>query len=179
MLLAACSCDRVPALLFTRPFSAQRRWNSGGEIQIIGPPSPNDLDQWSLKSGWSETQDGASDVENQTLPSNMELLCHEGILSFHLDGEDVFLSITQCAKEMIWREASIEDRILLWLDLLRLTIHAFPDPYAECSWRRVQWCCNEIVTSTIIPFLSVLEWDILQTLAPRQVQKLCLIHSNI
>ena len=170
MLLAACSCDRVPALLFMRPFSARRRWDANGEIEITAPPSPDDLAQWLLKRGWPKAQDGVSDGENQMLPSDIEMLCLEGVLSSHLDEEDVFLSIAPSAKEMIWKEASIEDRVLLWLDLLRLTVHAYPDPYAECSWRRIQWCCNEIVTSTILPFLSVLEWNILQTLAPRQVQ---------
>ena len=49
MLLAVCSCDRVPAMLFTRPFCAQRRWISNGEIEIFEPPATREIPQWPRK----------------------------------------------------------------------------------------------------------------------------------
>lgn len=94
----------------------------------------------------------------------MEQYIRDDIISICLDEEDIFLSIATTKKEEISKNITTADRVLLWLDLVTLTIYAFPDPYAESFCQRVQWCLEGVIRSTILPFLSVLQWYQLERL---------------
>lgn len=177
MLLAVCSCDRVPALLFIRPFDMHRRWNSNGEIEVH-PPSLADVPQWScrlFRPAGNKTR-SHGDVRMTSLgfkypkfTLSMEQCLLDDLITTSLDEEDMFLSVATSKKEEIWEKTTIADRVLIWLDLVRLTIYAFPDPYAESFCQRVQWCLEEVISSTVLPFLSVLQWDRLQELGRKYV----------
>ena len=186
--LAACNCDRVPALLFVRPFCNQRRWNLDGEIEIQAPPPAEQFPQWPRKIfvpvafSSLEKKDYPNDQLHSTalgfptisgnpvyyqLSPSLNLLSQNQNLSIQLDEGDVFLSISTVSKEDIWKQTSIPDRLFVWFELLKLVIYAFPDTYAESLWRRV--ACNfvDIINSAIVPFLSVLDWSHLSRLHPR------------
>ena len=177
MLLAVCNCDRVPALLFIRPFDMQRRWNSKGEIEVH-PPSLADVPQWPLRLFCPAGDElrGHGDVKVTSLgfkypkfTPSMEQCLLDGLILTSLDEEDIFLSIATTKKEEIWKNTTIADRVLIWLDLVRLTIYAFPDAYSEGFYQRVQWCLAEVISSTVLPFLSVLQLDQLQGLGRKYV----------
>ena len=76
--------------------------------------------------------------------------------------EDLFLAITEARKEEILKQISTPQHVNLWLDLLKLMIYAYPDPYADSLGSRVRWCLKDLITSTVLPFLSVVDWDQLQ-----------------
>ena len=170
MLLAACSCDRVPALLFIRPFNEQRRWEPSGEVAKLRSLSDRDVPQWPRKLfGWITRATSILVTQYPHFdPAVFEVL-GEDLLKMSFEGEDLFLGIADTRKEEIWTGLSTEDHVLLWLDLVQLTIYAYPDPYAESYWRRVSWCLGEVISSTVLPFLSVLEWGHLQGFPPRRV----------
>ena len=173
LLLAVCNCDRVPALLFIRPYDTHRRWNSNGEMVVLQPPSFVDLPKWPrglFRSAGHEIR-AHGDVQMTSLgfkypkfTSSMEQCLRREMVTTSLDEEDTFFSIAMTKKEEVWKSTTIADRVLLWLDLVRLTIYAFPDSYAESFCQRIQWCLEEVISSTVLPFLSVLQWDQLQGL---------------
>ena len=188
MLLAACNCDRVPTLLFIRPDFEQRRWNVDGEIEKEPPLTYYNVSQWTKKvfvpaaNSSREMKDRPTDqfsamalgfpafsvdsVFCQLSPS-FKLLLKSQILGVQLDGDEVFLRISNTSKEEIWEQTSTKDRLFIWVELLILVIHSFPDPYAEALWRNVQYSCVEVIDSTILPFLSVLESSHLRRLQGR------------
>lgn len=191
LVLAVCSCDWVPAILFSRPFCSLRRWNSDGEIESIRPSSA-ELPQWPRHMFFAEAEQGHRDVDgvdgNKDLPRSrcsantcgyrelrlstaVQDLCKEGIVLIKSVEKDLYLAIAEARKEEVLKEISPRQHGQLWLDLLRLMMYAYPDPYTESFEFRLRQCCRGLIASTILPFLSIVEWQDLQSgnLTLRQV----------
>ena len=93
-----------------------------------------------------------------TLEADIAELLSRDIIRFDLIEDCLLLTVNPAAKEGLWGQTSIDDRLLVWFDLLKLVIFSFPDAYAEIMWQPTQWQCRDVVRSTILPFLSVVGW---------------------
>ena len=177
LILACCRCDRVPVLLFTRPYAPRRRWTIHGEIYLADPPPVDAIPQWPMNIFADDTElpsrsflrDSdkvlSSRVARRSSPRlfpNIDNLCQLKIISTELDGEYLFFRMIKATREEIWEQTSTTERLLLWFDLLKLIIHSVPDIYAETSWQNVLRSCKSVIDSTLLPFLSVLEWTHIQ-----------------
>ena len=169
LILASCSCERVPALIFMRPFSSRRRWNEYGEIFLADPPSADLIPQWPLKMMTNATRSSfhgrnelgeykRESLVNWKLSPSIENLCGQSVIGIQRDGDDFFFQMPSNLREDIWTQTSTQDRLLVWFDLVRLVIYSSPEAYAELFWRNTFLKCKAVIDSTILPFLSVLEW---------------------
>lgn len=186
LILASCECESIPAFLFVRPYLPQRRWNLDGEIEVHHarglPEWPKHIFRRQRQESVSrESRAAASiveakfyasaighrldthDAELYSFSEDTASLCRQHILSAHLDEDDVWLRLNVCAKAQIWRQPSIDDRLLLWFCLLKLVVFSYPDIYSECCWEKVQCQCQDLVGSTVTPFLAVIEWKHLRS----------------
>lgn len=193
LALAVCSDDWVPALLFTRPFWPLRRWSIDGEIEIVGPPSADELPQWSRHLFRAKAKEGHryfDDVDQPEYSSSrehsvsccahyelrpspeVEELSSEGIILLKSAEEGLFLAMVEARKEEVLDKLSPQQHVQLWVDLLQLTIYTYPDPYAEGFDFQVRNSCKKLITSTILPFLSVVDREHLQALTPNNLRRL-------
>ena len=179
LTLASCACDQVPTFFFTRPYSpTQRRWDRNGEIEqrkvpnaIALPQWPKDLfveveeSDWELAGSdilYEDTAVGyppvAVDKRRFTLEADIADLVSWNFISVDLLEDYLLLTVHPAVKEALWDQTSIDDRLLVWFDLLKLVVFSFPDMYAEIMWQPLQWQCRSVVRSTVLPFLSVVGW---------------------
>lgn len=168
-ILACCRCDRVPVLLFIRPYASRRRWTSHGETYLADPPPADAIPQWPMNIFADDPADSHEGVSSRVarrssprLSPNIDKLRQLNIISTELDGEHLFFRMIKDTREDIWEQTSTTERLLLWFDLLKLIIHSVPEIYAEISWHNILRSCKPVIDSTILPFLSVLEWTQLQ-----------------
>ena len=162
-LMVACSgCERLPALLFVRPYSSQRRWDSSGEIQQLEAPVSDIIPQWPQSLWLDDTPPGRLD----SLSPSMQALLKDRAVSVELDQEEMFFTMEQSKKDQIWTQTPTEDRLQTWFDLLKITLYSCPDAFAEPFWFRIMALCRPIIETTIMPFLSVLEWKHLESHQP-------------
>ena len=162
LILACCRCDRVPALLFTRPYISQRRWNEDGEICLADPPSADMIPQWPSNTVVDATETPTHSKSGLGISPSIETLCQQDIISTEREGREVFFRMATSMREEIWEQTSTHDSLLLWFDLLRLIIYSSPDACAEIFWQDVFRSCKAVIESTLLPFLSVLRWDDLE-----------------
>ena len=188
LILACCRCDRVPALLFIRPYGSRRRWNNHEEIELVDPPAADAIPQWPLdifidatevpshgKTVASEnSRERVLSLADAGFPSmaapgfpwrlfpSVEYLCQKNIISIEQDEESFFFRMVDSIREEIWEQTSTQDRLLLWFDLLKLIIYSSPDVYAESFWKSIFNAFKPVIDSTLLPFISVLEWTHVQ-----------------
>ena len=168
LILACCRCDYVPALLFTQPYISRRRWNRHGEIYLADPPSADMIPQWPLNqvidaTRWPlRSESSRRRLSSWTLSPSIRDLCQKSVISTEHDGENFFFCMASSMREKIWEQTSTQDRLLLWFDLLRLVIYSSPDACAEMFWHKTFRSCKAVIESTLLPFLSVLEWEDLE-----------------
>ena len=159
MMLACSRCELFPALLFVRPYQLQRRWGSNGEIQTLEAPSSDLVSQWPRNVWLKNTQPGRV----QSLSKSIQTLCQQKAITVVLDREELFFTMEQSKKDDILMQISTEDRLLICFDLLKLTLFSCPDAFAERFWLSTMAILKPIIDTTIIPFLSVLEWEHLES----------------
>jgi len=82
-------------------------------------------------------------------------LLKSGIIGLSMQEGWLFLEITDAWRVAIRRESSISDRVDRLLDLTKLVVASFPDPFAEALWETLCHLLQEIILSTVLPFLSV------------------------
>ncbi|KAI9869771.1 MAG: hypothetical protein M1830_005104, partial [Pleopsidium flavum] len=199
LMLACCECDRIPAFLFSRPYSLQRRWNSDGEVQNLPPPSASAVPQWS--SGFfEETIDAGhpkfffqataiglcaghrlsqplitiepppgkpfgkhslprANVHLFRVSEDVQTLFEFNVIEPVFDEGWLYLGVVGSWKDSIRRKCSTSDRVRLLSDLVKLVTFSFPDLYSEMLWQVVRLRSQEIIESTILPFLSVVDWQ--------------------
>ena len=179
LTLASCACDRVPAFLFTRPYSPnRRRWNLNGEIEQKDASGTLALPQWP-KGLFAEVEESASGCREIDLlyedtavgypplggrrrrftpEADIAELSSRNIISFDLVEDCLLLAVHPAVKDGLWGQTSDDDRLFVWFDTLKLVVSSFPDVYAEIMWQQIQWYCRDVVRSTILPFLSVVGW---------------------
>lgn len=155
LILASCRCDRVPALLFLRPYLAQRRWSITGEISLLEAPGAKLVPQWPRSLWLSKSTLG----ERRAVSSTVTKLCNQGIIHVEVNEDEIFFALDEARKSEIWLQTSTEDRLSLWFDLLKLTIYSCPDVYAEYFWSTIMARLECIIDSTVLPFLSILHWE--------------------
>ena len=164
LVLASCRCDRVPAILFTRPYVSQRRWSEDGEICLTDPPSSDMIPQWPLsmisnaKRSPVRGKESCESFIDCKFSSSIEALCEQDLISIERDEEGSSFQMKMSLREEIWKQTSTHDRLLVWFDLLKLVIHSSPDAYAEIFWQTLFHKSKTVIDSTVLPFLSVLEW---------------------
>ena len=71
--------------------------------------------------------------------------------------ETVYFVLAESWKETILRIASEGLRICIWTLLATMAAYAMPIPYTEPLWLVFQFQLKEVIESTVIPFLSVLD----------------------
>lgn len=186
LVLVCCRCDRVPALLFARASQRQRRWDVSGEVEILERPAAEKVPQWvedvfvvverkfgDVKSkredegvyypttlGIAGLPRSSASFHLYQLSDHVKSLCKDGIISAELDQDDyLYLQMNQETKEDVLHQTTDEDHIYILFGLLKLVINTFPDAYAEAFWSRIAAQCRPVIESTVLPFLSVIEWS--------------------
>lgn len=179
MILACCECDRVPAFIFARPYGPRRRWNNHGEIELADPPPAEKIPQWPLNifdapplpspGNGNRVEGSLRGIMSSAalglplqLSPHIEQLCQRSIISTEFDGKTLFFRMPKSTREEIWEQTWTQDRLLLWFDLLELVVYSSPDVYAEVFWKNIINSVKPVIDSTIVPFLSILEWTHLQ-----------------
>lgn len=182
-MLACCDCDSIPALLFSRPYSPRRRWDSTGTVKIAHPVLSK-VPQWA--SGLFRQIDegqlrGNVDLGYSFPPSHLGLYVDHGEANSRLHhfgvSEDVqslfersiiynildegllYFKIAENWKHIIRLECTVNDHVGALSDLVQLIIFAFPDMHTEALWQCIRLGLSKIIKSTVLPFLSVIEWQ--------------------
>ncbi|KAF7888618.1 uncharacterized protein EAF02_003159 [Botrytis sinoallii] len=134
--LAFFKCHELPRILFERICQPSKVWNVEGEIVEC-----------------SETIIGLdSDLENifQEAKDNGIIRCFETLLS------QTYV-IDESWKQ--WLSFNTDDRARrnIQFNILELVLKAFPTPYTEISWMEVESQMLDIVQTTCVPFLCILD----------------------
>ena len=168
LILASCASESIPAFLFVRPYLPQRRWNLDGEIEVY---RASGLPEWPKHIFRGQRQAAnfhasaighrldTGDAKFYNLSQDIANLCRQRILRVHLEEDDVWLQLDVRIKAQVWHQTSVNDRLLLWFCLLQLVVFSYPDIYSECRWEKVQYQCQDLVGSTVSPFLAVIGWE--------------------
>ena len=91
------------------------------------------------------------------LPSDLQYLCDSQGFATVTSEESIYFVLTETWKETILRTASEELRLCIWTLLATVVAYAMPIPFTEPLWPDFQFQLKEVIESTVIPFLSVLE----------------------
>lgn len=169
----------MPAFLLCRPFVHQRRWSPTGEIQITrrAPGSADALPSWAVDffdednlldgkfayQGWALGRYGKQAGSYHIRDDVITLFSNDIINIANEDGL-LYFETTEDWKAAIRRQCSENHYIQILLDLLGLMVYSFPDKYAEIFWRHIEVHSREVIESTLLPFLSVVGWQELQSM---------------
>ncbi|TGO12692.1 hypothetical protein BTUL_0084g00510 [Botrytis tulipae] len=149
--LAFFKCHELPLIFFERICQPSKVWNDEGEIVEC-----------------SETIIGLdSDLENifQEAKDNGIIKCFETLLS------QTYV-VDESWKQ--WLSFNSDDRARrnIEFNILELVLKAFPTPYTEISWMEVESQMLDIVQTTCVPFLCILDMkDIIDYLNDRDFDR--------
>ena len=174
LTLACCTCDQVPAFLFTRPYAPQPRWNAIGEIEQSSC-RPRDFPSWpcdlfinhhepllsrehihAAQLGLRPYNAQSHSKPTYRLSSDLQWLQKNSIIEMQEDEGWLYFTLDYSCREMLEAQLSTTLRMHIWLELLKLVSHAYPEAYVEPLSREVQHRCNDVIESTVLPFLSVM-----------------------
>ena len=84
-------------------------------------------------------------------------LLQRGVIGLSMQEGWLFVELT-CTDA--WRiafrhKSSLSDRVDRLVDLTKLIFASFPDPFAEPLWETLCHVLQEVILSTVLPFLSV------------------------
>ncbi|KAK0125658.1 hypothetical protein ONS95_000339 [Cadophora gregata] len=144
--LSVIETDVVPRLLFTRAVQSKSFWGSSGDLQAS--PCESIVPRWLLSS----IQDVG--VFSRAIQS----LYHTGAVD--LDPPEQLRDQYSIPSE--WKQKHRERILLLDLerllfDVLATMVQAFPNAYTEILWKETEAELWDIVISTCVPFLAVIE----------------------
>lgn len=183
-LLTACEGFTVPALLFSRAYLPQRRWQQSGEIAEI-QPNTSVIPPWvpGLFQAYREekTTDEAKFVfdftslgirPNKTtpcymsIPEDIQVICSDNVLSISLENDYLHFELIRSFKAQIRRAFDDGEWLRYRSQLVPLVVLAFPDLYAEPLWHVIKSGLSDLIQSTIFPFLSTIEWQEMMVFEP-------------
>ena len=135
-LLAFFDCDTLPRILFSRACKPSARWSSVGELEshlpipIKVPPGLLDLIE-EAKGRGIVTVEGVAWSQCYTMNKEWKerLRCN-------LDSETAKLTL---------------------FSILSIVVQAFPEAWSEMMWEEVEDQLWDVVRSTCVPFLGVLD----------------------
>jgi hypothetical protein len=145
--LSTFECDSIPRILFTRAILPKTSWGPTGEL--FTSPCTELLPQWLLRvieeAGYPS---GAFQQALDTLTLSKE----------NDDGRSLTAYCLSAKLGWIFRGglSSIDVEGFLF-DLLSTVLQVFPDAYTEILWEETEAQLWEIVESTCLPFLAVLD----------------------
>ena len=90
------------------------------------------------------------------LPSDLQYLCDLQGFATVTSEETIYFVLAETWKESILQATSEKLRIRIWTMLTNMVAYAMPIPYTEPLWQVFQVQLTEIIESTVMPFLSVL-----------------------
>ena len=90
---------------------------------------------------------------------DVQSLFEQRIIYNILDEGLLYFKIAEDWKHSIRRECHVNDHVGVLSDLVKLTIFAFPDMHIEALWQCIRLGLSKIIKSTVLPFLSVIEWQ--------------------
>ena len=91
------------------------------------------------------------------VPSDLEYLSDSQGVTVVTWEEATYFLLAETWKENILRTASEGLRICVWTLLATIAAYAMPIPYTEPLWSVFQFQLREVIESTVMPFLSVLD----------------------
>lgn len=149
--LAFFKCHELPRISFERICQSSKTWNDEGEIVEC-----------------SETIIG--------LDSDLENLFQEAKDNGIIKGFETFLSQIYIVDESWkqWLSFNTDDiaRRNIQFNILELVLKAYPTPYTEISWMEVESQMLNIVQTTCVPFLCVLDMkDVMDYLNDRNLDR--------
>lgn len=99
-----------------------------------------------------------SRLHHYSLSEDVQFLFKQSIIHNIVDEGLLYFKIAEDWKQTIRRKCSINDYIGVLSSLLKLTIFAFPDMHTEALWQCIRLGLSKVIKSTLLPFLSVIEW---------------------
>ena len=91
------------------------------------------------------------------LPSDLQYLYDLQGFATVTSEETIYFVLAETWKETILQATSEKLRIRIWTLLATVVAYAMPIPYTEPLWQVFQFQLKEIIESTVMPFLSVLD----------------------
>ena len=184
LTLASCTCRRLPAILFIRPWAPRRQWGLQGEIEeqdrvtavpewakLIFEETTHSHGDFSFpRAGFIGLPPGpwlSPPTNGFHLSESVQGLIQQEILKVYTEDDWLYIELTEAGKDLVAGSISAEDPTPLLVGLIRLTINSYPAPYIEPLWQVTQQRCREVIDTTIIPFLSVLDWQQLKSSFPK------------
>ncbi|KAL5328743.1 hypothetical protein ACEPPN_002247 [Leptodophora sp. 'Broadleaf-Isolate-01'] len=142
-LLSVFETDTVPGLLFSRAVQWKSSWGSNGELQTT--PCEDIVPAWLITT----IQDiGLFSRAIQSTPAASTSVYNKPLDQYNIPSE--------------WRQKHREGISLpsletLLFDVLSTTIQALPDAYTEILWEETEAELWDIILSTCVPFLAVID----------------------
>lgn len=124
------------------PFYASSSLRTGISLELLGI-KPDDVQTFAT-----------SDL---LLPSDLQYLSDLQGFAVVTSEETVYFVLSETWKENILRTASEGLRICIWTLLATVAAYAMPVPYTEPLWPVFQFQLKEVIESTVMPFLGVLD----------------------
>ncbi len=150
-LLSFFECDRVPVELFRRACRPRLTWNSIGE-QSTRLPGDNYVSSWLVLLL-------SRDTATHGIPHGLQRANDMGII--HIEGTQPFdiLGFGPGWKIKVRNKIPSDQDLHYCIELLTVILHAYPEPYLELCWRELEIQLWEIIDSTCVPILAVLDKD--------------------
>jgi len=136
--LAFFHCETIPKILFTRAEKAASQWSDKGEL------------------------DSSPRYGLPLLPSSAESftsIIEKAVRSNILRAEAHFYTVEETWKDRYQVGLGSEMARSIYFTILSIVIRAFPEPYCEFTWEETEHQLWEVVHSTCVPFLGILDID--------------------
>ncbi|KAK0099394.1 hypothetical protein ONS96_008422 [Cadophora gregata f. sp. sojae] len=146
-LLAHIDSPSVPKALFDRACRSRLLWTDSGELNLF-PPRHSKVPSWLVRQFGTTIAWESPPILPQAINIGLVSTSKNGLLEYlHLNDE--------------WRtelRAGLHQATSLehLYDVLAVVIHAFPEQHAEILWEEMEEHLWDVVNSTILPFLTVL-----------------------
>ncbi|RFU34089.1 hypothetical protein B7463_g2245, partial [Scytalidium lignicola] len=141
---ASKRCHRIPKILFTRAARFLCRWGDDGELNSTGGR---------YKLRLESSQSGAhSDIT--TVIQEAE---NSGIIRVEGNSWAQWYTVKSTWKKRFANENTSDCAKSNYFVILGLVIHAYPEAWSEICWEEVENQLLEVIRSTCVPFLTVLD----------------------
>jgi len=136
--LAFFHCETIPKILFTRAEKAASQWSEKGELDS------------SPRHGLPLLHCGAE---------SFTTIIEKAVRSNILRDEAHFYTVEETWKDRYQVGLGSEMARSIYFTIMGIVIRAFPEPYCEFTWEETEDQLWEVVQSTCVPFLGVLDID--------------------
>jgi hypothetical protein len=134
--LAVLGCETIPEALFKRVAKPHVTWAPTGDLTTAKSSTVPDWLRPILAEEYSDARSRSKESILQKAMSDLGNLASRELLRKHLPSKTTEKAL---------------------FDILYTAIHAFPEPYTEILWQEAEAQLWEVVESTCLPFLAIID----------------------